>query len=120
MAMIRIVCETAGVDLTATLNESRTAGELMGVLPVEGAAQRWGDEVYFGLPLELGAESPVESVAVGDIGYWPPGSAFCIFFGQQPYSAVNPLGSVEGDARAFAAVGDGDLVRLEAADEPKG
>jgi len=71
------------------------------------------------VPLELGAESPVESVAVGDIGYWPPGSAFCAFFGQQPYSAVNPLGSVEGDALVFDAVGDGDLVRLEAADVAK-
>jgi len=116
MARIRIVCEAAGVELAATLNDSQTSRELLGILPVEGEAQRWGDEVYFAIPLELGAESPVETVAVGDLGYWPPGSAFCVFFGQQPYSAVNPLGSVEGDARALTAVGDGDLVRLEEAE----
>ena len=73
-----------------------------------------------GVRSEQGAESPVESVAVGDLGYWPPGRAFCVFFGEQPCSAVNPLGSVEGDGRAFAAVGDGDVVRLEAAESPAG
>ena len=113
MTTIRIVCEAAGVDMTATLTDSRTSSELVRLLPVEGTAQRWGDEVYFGIPLELGPESPVESVAVGDIGYWPTGSAFCVFFGQQPYSAVTPLGSVDGDVGEFRAVSDGDLVRLE-------
>ncbi|MCJ7677601.1 MAG: hypothetical protein MUO35_07770, partial [Anaerolineales bacterium] len=60
---------------------------------------------------------------VGELAYWPPGSAFCIFFGPTPVSRgqapraasnVNPLGIVDGDAAAFKAVRSGEKVRLEA------
>jgi hypothetical protein len=112
---IRIVCETAGLEATATLNDSATARALYEALPIDATAQRWGSEVYFTVPVHVGAEDPAERVAVGDIGYWPPGPAFCIFFGQQPISAVNPLGSVDGDAWAFEAVDEGYPIRLEAA-----
>lgn len=114
MTRIRIMCEAADVDMTAALNESQTARALLGALPVAGAARRWGGEVYFDVPVSVGLEDAVERVSAGDIAYWPPGAAFCVFFGQQPYSAVNPLGRVEGDAGAFERVGDGDVVRLEA------
>jgi hypothetical protein len=113
MTGMRIVCTKAGIDVTATLDDSQTASDLVDALPVAGAAQRWGREVYFGVPLQHELEAAVESVAAGDIAYWPPGAAFCIFFGQQPYSAVTPLGRIDGDASVFEGVGDGDVVRLE-------
>jgi hypothetical protein len=112
---IRIVCEAAGVEATATLGESATARALYKALPIEATAQRWGGEVYFTVPVAVGPEAAVEQVASGDIGYWPPGPAFCIFFGQQPVSAVNPLGAVDGDAAVFEAVDEGYPIRLEAA-----
>jgi hypothetical protein len=115
VAKIRIVCETAGVEATATLTESATARALYEALPIDAIAQRWGGEVYFTVPVHAGSEDAVEKVVFGDIGYWPPGPAFCIFFGQQPISAVNPLGSVEGDAAVFEAVDEGYPIRLEAA-----
>jgi hypothetical protein len=61
---------------------------------------------------------------VGDLGYWPSGSAFCIFFGPtpasrgnevRPASAVNVIGRVSGDARVFKKVGDGVKVKIEKA-----
>ena len=69
--------------------------------------------MYFSIPLEAPAEDPQEKVPPGTIAYWPDGPAFCIFFGQTPYSAVNVLGRTDGDAHAFATVGAGDAVRIE-------
>jgi hypothetical protein len=52
-------------------------------------------------------------VDIGDLGFWPPGKAFCIFFGQtpasqpgeiRPASAVNVIGKVVGDATRFKNV----------------
>jgi len=92
-------------------------------LPIDGQANTWGDEIYFEIPVvaeqEPGARADVE---VGELGYWPVGHAFCIFFGPTPvsrgdkpraYSPVSILGKVKGDARQFRVVHQGDPVRLE-------
>ena len=120
----RTIRITAGaVTLTAELNDSRSAAAIAAALPIEAKAQTWGDEIYFGIGLTLAGESPQEVVALGDLGYWPPGQAFCIFFGPtplsrgdeiRPASAVNVVGRVIGDARAFARVRAGSRVRIEA------
>jgi uncharacterized protein len=111
------------VTLAAELNDSRSAAAIAAALPIEAKAQTWGDEIYFGIGLTLAGESPREVVALGDLGYWPPGQAFCIFFGPtpmsrgdeiRPASAVNVVGRVIGDARAFARVRAGSRVRIEA------
>jgi hypothetical protein len=114
---------TAGpVALEATLNDSSTAQAIWNALPIEAKAETWGDEIYFGIGLELPAESPRAVVEPGDLGYWPPGQAFCIFFGPtpvsragevRPASPVNLVGRVRGDARVFKAVRAGSRVRLE-------
>jgi hypothetical protein len=59
------------------------------------------------------AEDPQATVASGTVGYWPPGKAVCLFFGQQPVSPVNLIGALTGDAVLLRAVCDGQLVRLE-------
>jgi len=118
---IRIVAGATGA-VEATLNESSTAAAIHEALPLEARASTWGDEIYFGVPLELGPEDPLEVVEPGDLGYWPPGRAFCIFFGRtpasrgnevRPASPVNVLGRVEGDPTVFRKVRPGDRVRLE-------
>lgn len=113
MARMRILIGEAGVDLTAALNDSATARLLWEELPLESPAQTWGAEVYFSVPVETGAEDPRAIVSPGAVGYWPPGAALCLFFGQQPVSPVNPVGSLEGDLTALEAVRDGHTVRLE-------
>jgi len=113
MAKIRIVAEKLGISMTATLNDSKTAVGLLKVLPTESEAQTWGDEVYFSVPLHAEEEDAQASVPSGAIAYWPPGNAFCVFFGQTPYSPVNVLGAVDGDEKEFAKVESGDKVRLE-------
>ena len=122
MARIRI---TAGdVSLEAEVNQSATAKSLLAALPITGRANRWGDEIYFSIPVE-GEQAPNAraEVEVGEIAYWPPGSAFCIFWGATPASRasepraaspVNPLGRIDGDATAFGAVKSGTEVVIEA------
>lgn len=94
-------------------------------LPLEAHAERWGDEVYFATAVHAEEENAVEVVAAGDLGYWPPGRALCIFFGPtpasrhpqeiRPASAVNPIGRVVGDPRAFARVHKGDRIIVRTA-----
>ena len=63
-----------------------------------------------------------EVVEIGDLGYWPTGKAFCIFFGQTPMSqpdrivpasAVNIIGKVLGDPAKFKEVMNERAVTLE-------
>ena len=125
--MSRAIRITAGsITVDAELNDSRTAGAIAAALPIEAKAQTWGDEIYFDIGLSLPAESPREVVGMGDLGYWPPGQAFCIFFGAtpasrgdeiRPASPVNVVGRVVDDARAFTRVRPGARVRIEAVKE---
>lgn len=126
MATERKIRITAGkVSAEALLNDSPTATKIWEALPIEGRGNTWGDEIYFSIPVEAKPEKDARDiVAVGELGYWPPGTAFCIFFGRTPAStderpraasAVNILGKVQGDATAFKAVSSGTRVRLERA-----
>lgn len=99
-----------------------TARAIWDALPTEGRANIWGDEIYFSIPVEAGVENPREVVDMGDLGYWPPGKAFCIFFGRtpasrgdeiRPASPVNVFGKVSGDPRVFKKVRGGERVTLE-------
>jgi hypothetical protein len=124
--VLRIVA--GAVSARATLNGSRTARAIWDALPIEAAAQTWGDEIYFAIPVSLPEDDAQEVVERGDLGYWPPGRAFCIFFGPtpasqgdecRPASPVNVLGRVDGDPTAFRAVRAGTRVRLERMDAAK-
>jgi uncharacterized protein len=103
----------SGLQAVATLNDSATAAAIYAKLPMESQAERWGDEVYFGIPIQHEPEDPQAEVPSGTIAFWPPGSAFCIFFGQTPYSPVNVIGMIEGDPRIFWIIPDGETVRVE-------
>ena len=89
MARMCIVFEEAGLEMTVQLNDSATAAAIWSALPLESAAQTWGAEVYFSVPVDCGPEDPHATVISGAVGYWPPGKAVCLFFGQQPVSPVN-------------------------------
>jgi len=76
---------TAGtVKVLAELNTTKTADAIWKALPVTSKANIWGDEVYFSIPVKVELEDGKEIVNAGDLGYWPPGTAFCIFFGPTP------------------------------------
>ncbi|MDW8044944.1 MAG: cyclophilin-like fold protein [Nitrososphaerota archaeon] len=98
-----------GIKVDGELDESKnpiTTRAIVNALPIESRANRWGDEIYFSTPVNVGEENAQEEVRVGDIAYWPPGKALCIFFGPTPVSRgsepraaspVNVIGRVKGD-----------------------
>ncbi|HET91200.1 MAG TPA: hypothetical protein ENN99_10755 [Chloroflexi bacterium] len=121
----RIVITAGPVTVEAELNDSLTAREIWESLPIVGWANTWGDEIYFEIPVQVEQASDARAeVEVGELGYWPVGSAFCIFFGPTPASSdarpraaspVNIVGRVLGDATAFRQIASGTAVELSRA-----
>lgn len=121
--MKTITIQAGSLTLQAQLNDGPTSLQIWDALPIEGRASRWGDEIYFEVPVKASQEPDArEEVDVGELGYWPVGNAFCIFFGPTPvstgkrpraYSPVNILGKVNGDATLFRQVKNGELVLLD-------
>lgn len=92
----------------------RTVDTIVRMLPVEGRAALWKEEVYFEIPVRMGEEKAKATVETGDIAFWPMGSAFCIFFGQsQPYSPVSVLGKITRNLELFEQVKSGTKIKVE-------
>jgi hypothetical protein len=124
MAERRIRITAGTIAAEAVLDQSNTAQAVWDALPLSVSGDTWGDEIYFGIPVKAKAENPCETVELGDLAYWPPGSAFCIFFGPtpasrgaeiRPASPVNVFGRVTGDPTIFKKVRAGTPIRIERA-----
>jgi hypothetical protein len=124
--MRKIRISSGGVIATATLHDNVTADAIWAALPIAARGNRWGEEIYFEIPVQLSqAKDARDVLEAGELGYWPVGHAFCIFWGPTPasrsgeiraYSPVNVFGQLEGDPRAFDAVPGGaeiEIVREE-------
>lgn len=118
----RIRIQTGGLEFHAVLNDTATAQAIMEALPFVGEANLWGGEIYFSIPVRSVLESGARDVLqAGEIGYWPPGTALCLFFGKTPVSEgdeiraaseVNIVGRIEGDLDELWNVPDGAEVLL--------
>lgn len=123
--MKKITIKFEELTFQAQLNESPTAAEIWKQLPFESRVNTWGEEIYFEIPLDMPQEPDArEVVAVGELGYWPVGRAFCIFFGPTPvstdekpraYSPVNIIGEIISDDSGLKEIIDGEQVRVLAA-----
>jgi len=123
---MKILISVEDISLEAQLNETDTARAIAAALPINGKAKRWGKEIYFDIPVDAGQGPDArEEVAVGDLGYWPPGKAFCIFFGPTPASIddkpraaspVNVFGHISGDPSGLDKVQDGTPVSIASVD----
>jgi hypothetical protein len=114
--------KTGPVEAVMTDENPETAKAIIEAFPIEARANTWGDEIYFSIPVDIKSENSKEIVDLGDLAYWPPGNAFCIFFGKtpasrgneiRPASAVNVFGKIEGDPKVFKKVRSGDKIRIE-------
>jgi hypothetical protein len=102
------------LSMEAELHDTPTGQQIAMALPIQTSFKTWGDEIYFAIPVASALDDQArEVVELGDLGYWPPGKAFCIFFGPtpmsrpgeiRPASAVNIVGKVKGDASQFKQV----------------
>lgn len=117
----QISIEGGGVSATATLNDTNMAQLIWAACPIKSSASTWGDEIYFTIPVEAEGENPQPTVEMGDIAYWPPGPAFCVFFGPTPMSSgdeirpaspVTVFGKIDGDPTVFKAVRSGTALTV--------
>jgi len=119
--MNAIKISSGNYSVNAELKATRTASTIFQNLPIKGKAQRWGDEIYFTIPIKVELEAEAtDKLKVGELGYWPPGHAFCIFFGKTPASKgnepraaskVNVFGKlVSVDAGKLRKINDGDEI----------
>ncbi len=118
----KITITVKDIKMSAELNDSNTAQKIWKTLPIEGSVNTWGDEIYFSIPANVGLENAKAVVSEGDLGYWPPGNAFCIFFGTtpvsrgdeiRPASPVNVFGKIIGDPKVFKKVNSGAKIIIE-------
>lgn len=121
--MKKISISVEGIKIEAELNHSKTAEKIWELIPIEGRVNTWGDEIYFsiGETIEL-EEGASEVVSMGDLAYWPPGEAFCIFFGKTPASqgddiraasSVNVFGKIIGDPTILKQVRPGTNISIQ-------
>ena len=119
----KVMIITGELKVEAELNDSKSAQLIWDALPFESNNNLWGEEIYFSIPVQTGQERGArEVVSAGELGYWPTGHAFCIFFGPTPASrgdeiraasAVNIIGKVLSDPKVFRKAKDGAKIRLE-------
>jgi hypothetical protein len=109
------------IEVEGWLNETETAGKVWESLPITGSINLWGDEIYFEIPVEAGLENAREVVSLGDIAYWPQGSAMCIFLGKTPVSRgkeiravspVNVIGGIKGVEKLLGKVRQGETINV--------
>jgi uncharacterized protein len=121
---MNITVRIGSLTMEAELNDSPTARNIAEALPIQARFSTWGEEIYFAIPVTADLDDSARDVVeIGDLGFWPPGKAFCIFFGPtpmskpgeiRPASAVNIVGQVKGDATQFKQVMRERQVTLEA------
>jgi hypothetical protein len=119
----RIKIMVGELTLTGELNDSPTAAQVLEALPLEASGSTWGDEIYFDIPVnaDLGPDAQ-EAVELGDLAYWPPGTAFCVFYGKTPVSTstdirpaspVTVIGKLIDDCEVLKGTPSGVTVRVE-------
>ncbi|MBO54455.1 MAG: hypothetical protein CL886_02225 [Dehalococcoidia bacterium] len=120
MTTIRIQIDE--IEIYGTLDDSDTANAVVSVFPFSSSFNTWGDEIYFPIPIELDITNGQEVVLEGDIAYWPPGNALCIFYGQTPASRdgeiraaseVSVIGSIQGDIQVLKSVNKRATINIE-------
>lgn len=109
--------------MTADLRDTPTVRQLLAALPCEAAANIWGEEVYFELPVRAASEPDAQQVVdAGTVCFWVQGSALALPYGPTPVSKgdecrlvtkCNVLGKIEGDPRQLKKVKDGATIRVE-------
>ena len=84
--MTKVRFETAQGVFKGALEGEGIGAAMRKVMPITSTVMRWGEEIYFDVPVKMKNTQPTRNVKIGDIGYWPDGPSLCIFFGKTPAS----------------------------------
>ncbi len=125
--MARSITITVGdIEMNGELLDTPTADAIWEALPIARTVNTWGHEYYFDIGVQADPEPDASDVVeVGDLAYWPPGLAFCVFFGRTPASQgnevraaspVNVVGRLHAPpVDALRRVRTGTAIRIDAA-----
>tara|TARA_Y100001936_G_C16046779_1_gene655148 strand:+ start:1186 stop:1554 length:369 start_codon:yes stop_codon:yes gene_type:complete len=122
MTLIKI--EFNEISIEAELNDSKTANNIKKILPISNTVNIWGDEIYFQIDVNDDENNAKEIVELGDVGFWPPGNAFCLFFGLtplsqkdeiKPASPINVVGKLKGNLDSLKSIKIGENVKVSLA-----
>tara|TARA_B100000674_G_scaffold325587_1_gene271431 strand:- start:401 stop:769 length:369 start_codon:yes stop_codon:yes gene_type:complete len=122
MTLIKI--EFNEISIEAELNDSKTANNIKKILPISNTVNLWGDEIYFQIDINDDENNAKEIVELGDVGFWPPGNAFCLFFGLtplsqkdeiKPASPINVIGKLKGNLESLKSIKIGEKVKVSLA-----
>lgn len=118
---MRIKLIVGDLELTATLYDKPASKAVYEALPMEHTFNRWGDEFYFSIPVEIADPPERDVMEVGELAIWPPGNAFCIFYGRTPASNDDrpraadpaiPFGKIDEGAESLKNA-KGSKIRIE-------
>ena len=125
MDPLEINISVGELEVTGTLNNSSCSSQIWKLLPITSNCNTWGDEIYFSIDLSFPEDSnSTEVVDSGTLAFWPPGNAFCIFYGKTPASngdeiraasPVNIIGSISGDEKVFRSIAPGTKITISKA-----
>ena len=113
----KVHIKIGGIELEALLDNSNTAEAIWEALPITAQVNTWGEEIYFPIEVHKEPENEQGLVEKGDLGYWPVGNAFCIFFGPTPISLgeeIRPASAVNVFGKA---IGNTDVLKRAKAGE---
>jgi len=118
----KILISVMDFTIEGVLYDSHSSNEVWESLPFSGSVNLWGNEIYFPIDLVLGEDMTAQDVvALGTIGYWPPGKAICLFFGTTPISQgnecraaspVNIIGELQGALSILTKVTSGASITV--------
>lgn len=111
-------------NFLAEVYDTPTAKAILEKLPTKSTTNVWGEEIYFSISVEVETESDARSeMEVGELAFYPPMNAFCIFFGPTPCSInekpvaadlVNVFGKLKAiDLDALQTIQSGQVVFVE-------
>ena len=118
----RLVVRGEEAEITVELDEGAVANELWERLPLETSATLRGEEVYFPVLLPTATEaSEPKAVEAGDVAYWPPEHALCLFCGDTDARTdkdepLSPVGRIVGGIENCGLVRQNETLRIEASE----
>jgi len=116
--LLRMIFEEVGDIVVYLKDDEEFSKKLVSSLPLTSKVMVWKEEVYFETPIEARIKRKTLKVKKGDVAYWPPGKAMCIFYGiSQPYGLVEVVGEVIGPVYYLRDVKPDSEVKLELIDE---
>ncbi len=120
----RIVIDASGHCLEAELSDSAAGRVIASSLPLTAEMSRWGEEYYGSVGIDIPEDGTERDIMeIGEIAYWPPGRALCIFFGRTPASTderpkaaspVLPIGRVIAGLDSLPPLGKNVKMKFQA------